>query len=189
MTPIEALPGGERPSLQWLRVWGCKTYVLKPKAERRKDWEDKAQVGYFVGYSENQQGWEIFLPASDKFVTTVHVLFDEKPPARSDDYFRELDEAALVFKGAVSKSVHDYTYLKKMYHIDNEDELLYVITRVEVIKGFILGYRSQVTAERQKIEDKTPIHTAYIKKMTAATQKKALQYQGEALTTLHRPHQ
>jgi hypothetical protein len=69
---------------------------LKPKADRRKDWEDKAQIGYFTGYdTSNTIGWEVYLPASDTFVTTVHVIFDE----RSDDYLRELDEAASVVTG------------------------------------------------------------------------------------------
>jgi hypothetical protein len=54
---------------------------LKPKADRRKDWEDNAQIGHFTGYDTSDTiGWEIYLPASDTFVTTVHMLFDERPP-------------------------------------------------------------------------------------------------------------
>ena len=58
MTPVEAVTG-QAPSWGWLRTWGCKAYVLKPKASRFKDWDDKALVGYFVGYSETTVGWEI----------------------------------------------------------------------------------------------------------------------------------
>jgi hypothetical protein len=32
---------GRPPKLKWLRIWGCKTYALKPIAERRKDFDDK----------------------------------------------------------------------------------------------------------------------------------------------------
>ena len=87
MTPLEAIPtGGEAPSLEWLRTWGSKAYIVRPKANRRKDWEDKAQVGYFTGVSEEGTvGWEIYLPASDTFETTVHVLFDENAPLRSNE--------------------------------------------------------------------------------------------------------
>jgi hypothetical protein len=61
---------------------------LKPNADRRKDWEDKVQIGYFTGYDTSDTiGWEIYLPVSDTFVMTVHVLLDERPPERSDDNF------------------------------------------------------------------------------------------------------
>jgi hypothetical protein len=50
MTPMEAVPGGQAPTLEYLRVWWCKAYVLKPKADRRKDWEEKANIGYFTVY-------------------------------------------------------------------------------------------------------------------------------------------
>jgi hypothetical protein len=38
----------------------------------------------------------------------MRVLFDERPPERSDDYFCELDEAASVFTGVEAKSVSDF---------------------------------------------------------------------------------
>jgi hypothetical protein len=81
-------------------MWGCKAHLLKPKADRRKDWEDKAQIGYFTGYDTSKTiGWEIYLPASDTF---------ERLPKRSDDYFRELDEVASVCTGIEAKLVSDY---------------------------------------------------------------------------------
>ena len=40
MSPTECVPGGQTPNLSRLRRWGCKAYVLIPKADRRKDWED-----------------------------------------------------------------------------------------------------------------------------------------------------
>ena len=82
------------PNLSWLRRWGCKAYVLIPKADRRKDWEDKAMVGYFIGYSKTKADYRILL--CDTVVTSVHVLFDECIPERGADYFRELDEATVV---------------------------------------------------------------------------------------------
>jgi hypothetical protein len=64
-----------------------RTNVLKPKADRRKDWEEKAQTGHFIGYSPDKAGWIIWLPEYQKTVTSVHVLFDEQPPSRPDDYY------------------------------------------------------------------------------------------------------
>jgi hypothetical protein len=110
-SPLEAIPGGQPPTWKWLRTWGAKAYVLRNKADRRKDWKDKSQVGYFVGYGEETIGWEIYLPASDTFVTTVHVLFDEKIPERAEEYFRELDEAAALFTLPDAMSEEDFKYL------------------------------------------------------------------------------
>jgi hypothetical protein len=50
MTPMEAVPGGQAPTLEYLKVWGCKAYALKTKADSRKDWKNKAQISYFTGY-------------------------------------------------------------------------------------------------------------------------------------------
>jgi hypothetical protein len=151
-------------------VWGCKAYVLKPKADRRKGWEDKAQIGYFTGYDTSDTiGWEIYLPVSDTFETTVHVLFDERPPQRSHDYFRELDEAASVFTGVEAKSVSDFEHLIRSHHIDDEDLLLYVTKRVMPRKAYLVGYRAQITSGREEIKDSTPIHIADIERMTIAT--------------------
>jgi hypothetical protein len=84
MSPMECAPGGSIPFLSRFRVWGCKCYVLKPKADRRKDWEEKGQIGYFIRYSSEKQGRKVWLPAYDKSATSVHVLFDEQPPERPE---------------------------------------------------------------------------------------------------------
>jgi len=193
MTPLEAVPGGEAPSWKWLRVWGCKAYVLTPKADRRKDWEDKAQVGYFVGYDETTVGWQIYLPSSDMFVTTVHALFDEEPPERPEDYYKDLDAAAAVFTGPESESVEEYQYLVDTHHIDPEDSLLYVTKRVTVRKGLIVAYRAQVTGQRSQPEEKTSIHVKDVVLMTNMTvgQRKALTLKAQAEADkklLSRPH-
>jgi hypothetical protein len=97
---------------------------LKPKADRRKDYEDKAQIGYFSEYDTSDTiGWDIYLPAPDTFVTTVHVLFDDKPSKRSDDYCCELFEAANVLTGINAKSVSDCEHLIEAQHVDDEDSL------------------------------------------------------------------
>jgi hypothetical protein len=74
---------------------------------------------------------------------------DNLIPARSDDYFRDLDEASRVFTGAESKSVQDYTYLIDSDHIDDEDKLMNVTKRVMVRKGLIVAYRAQITIGRE----------------------------------------
>jgi hypothetical protein len=94
------------------------------------------------------------LPVYETFVRTVHVLVGKSPPERSDDYFRNLDEAASVFKGVETKSVSDYKHLIGSHHVDDEDSLLYVIKRVMSRKGYLIGYRAKITSGREQIEDR-----------------------------------
>ena len=72
MSPMECVPGGKVPNLSRLRRWGCKAYVLQPKADRRKDWEDKARVDYFICYSKTKVGYQVLV--GDAEITSVHVF-------------------------------------------------------------------------------------------------------------------
>ena len=147
MSPAEFVPGGQTPNLSCLRRWGCKAYVLVPKADRRKDRE----VGYRV-------------LLGDTVITSVHVLFDESIPERSADYFRELDEAT-VKSDPEERRVSDFDWLVGQHHID--EGLLYnKTTRVVVRRGLIVGFRALITAGRQQVEYKTPVHIADVQSMT-----------------------
>jgi hypothetical protein len=114
--PKEAEPRGHASTLEYLRVWGCKAYVLKPK------------------------GWQVYLTAS------------------------EVDEAVSIFMGVEAKLVSCCVHLIESHHDDDEYSLL-CATR----KGFLVGYKTQITSGRDPIEDSTPIHIAGIKRMTVAT--------------------
>jgi hypothetical protein len=93
-----------------------KVYVLKPKADRRKDWEEKAQTGHFIAYSAaDKQGWTVWLPEYDKTVTSVHVLFDEQPPARPQENYEEFDNS-IVREVGETRRLEDYLYLVNTHH-------------------------------------------------------------------------
>ena len=47
MSPYECVDGAA-PDLKWIRIWGCKCYALKPKADRRKDFDEKAYTRFLV---------------------------------------------------------------------------------------------------------------------------------------------
>ena len=161
MSPTECVPGGKTPNLSRLRRWGCKCYVLIPKADRRKDWEDKAMVGHFLGYSKTKAGYRVMLQETE--VTSVHVLFDESIPDRSVEYFKDLEQAT-VGVDPEERYVTDYQYLVGQHHMD--EGLLYRTTRVIARRGLIVGFRALVTAGKQQIEDKTTIHIADVQEMT-----------------------
>ena len=99
----------------------------------------------------------------DTVMTSVHVLFDESIPARSADYFKELEEAT-VKVDPEERRVCDFDWLVGKPHMD--EELLYNTTKVVVWRGLIVGFRALVTAGKQQIEDKTPIHIADLQSMT-----------------------
>ena len=149
MSPRECVPCGKTPNLSLLRRWGCKAYVLVPRADRRKDWEDKEMVGYFIGYSNTKAGYRILL--GDTTVTSVHVLYDESIPERSPDYYRELDEAT-VKVDPQERHVSDFDWIVGQHYM--EDGLLYKTTRVVVRKGLIVGFRALITAGRQQLRTK-----------------------------------
>ena len=148
MSPYECV-FNVAPDLKWFRIWGCKCYVLKPIAERRKDFDDKAYSGYLVGYATQNTGYVVFIPALDKVVISVHVIFNEVIPDPTAEYFSELER--LQFEVASdSRDVQDFQFLVGTNHIDDEDGLVYETTRVVVQKGFIVAYRRLITAGDDK---------------------------------------
>ena len=109
MSPAECVPSGRVPNLSRLRRWGARhIYVLVPKADRRKDCEDKAMLGYYIGYPKTKVRYPVLL--GDTVVTTVHVLLDESISERSAEYFRKLDEAT-VKCNTEGKLVSDFVWL------------------------------------------------------------------------------
>jgi hypothetical protein len=145
------------------RVWGSKAYLLTNASDRRKDWEEKAKTGHFVRYSDTKQGWTVWLPEYQKHETSVHVLFDEQPPLREDEYFKEL-KASTVKENPDAQSLEDFLYLVGTHHVD--EGFLYKTTRVIVRKGLIVGYRALITSGRQMVEEQVSIHIADIVLMT-----------------------
>jgi hypothetical protein len=185
MTPFECVPGGSVPSLGRFRVWGSKAYLLTNKSDRRKDWEEKAKTGYFVRYSDTKMGWTVWLPEYQKHETSVHVLFDEQPPLREEEYFKEL-KASTVTQTPDAHNLEDYLYLVGSHHID--EGFLYKTTRVIVRKGLIVGYRALITSGRQMIEEQVSIHIADIVLLTNNyTDDSALPVGWDANTTKHEP--
>ena len=118
-------------------------------------------VGYYIGYSKTKVGYRVLL--GNTVVTSVHVLFDKSIPEWSADYFCELDKAT-VKCDSEERQVSDFDWLVGQHHMDGEP--LYKTTRVIVRRGLIVGFRVLITAGKQQIEDKTPIHIADIQTMT-----------------------
>ena len=91
-----------------------------------------------------------FVPALDKIVVSVHVVFNEIIPDPSAEYFLELERLKIEV-ASESRDFKGYQFLVGLQHIDDEDGLVYVTTRVTVRKGYIVAYRQLVTTADSKL--------------------------------------
>ena len=91
-------------------IWGCKCCALKPKADRRKDFNEKVYTGFLVGYAQQNTKYLVFVPALDKTVVSVHVVFNEIIPDPSVEYFSELERLQIEV-ASESRDPKDYQFL------------------------------------------------------------------------------
>ena len=74
-TPYE-VAFGKKPSLQHLRVFGCRAYVMIQK-DQRKSLQPHSMACIFLGYSEEIKGWRCYDPVSKKIIVSRDVIFNE----------------------------------------------------------------------------------------------------------------
>lgn len=67
----------EKPSVNHLRIFGCKAFVQIPKSQRRK-LDMKSTECIFVGYEENSKAYRLFDEKKKKIIISANVVFDEK---------------------------------------------------------------------------------------------------------------
>ena len=74
-TPYE-VAFGKKPSLQHLRVFRCRAYVMIQK-DQRKSLQPHSMACIFLGYSEEIKGWRCYDPVSKKIIVSRDVIFNE----------------------------------------------------------------------------------------------------------------
>ena len=74
-TPF-AVAFGRKPSLQHLRVFGCRAYVLIQK-DQRKSLQPHSVACIFLGYSDKIKGWGCYNPVIKKVIVSRDVIFNE----------------------------------------------------------------------------------------------------------------
>jgi transposase InsO family protein len=159
MSPFQFIHD-EPPSLSHTRVWGSQVVVHQPKQKRKNDWSEKGKKGIFMGVHENCVAYEIYMPGEDTFIMSSHVFFGEPPSPCSTPSL----PAFLV--QTLPKSVEDYQYLVGLSHIDDEDNLTYVTTRVTTLKGYVVAYRAIQSKQSILKEINQSIHIKDIEKLT-----------------------
>ena len=74
-TPFEAWYG-YKPSLSFLKVFGCVCFAHVPQVKRDK-LDKKAIPGVFVGYSLISKAYKVYQPQTGKMIITRDVHFNE----------------------------------------------------------------------------------------------------------------
>ncbi|GKF87435.1 retrovirus-related pol polyprotein from transposon TNT 1-94, partial [Tanacetum coccineum] len=83
-TPHELIRG-RKPNVQYFYVFGSLCYPTNDRDDLRK-MKPKADVGFFVGYSESTRGFRIYNRQTKKIMEMIHVKFDELTAMASECY-------------------------------------------------------------------------------------------------------
>ena len=75
-TPFEAWYG-RKPSVSFLRTFGCIGHVRKTKSNLTK-LEDRSTLMVFLGYAEGTKAYWLYDPRGGKVVVSRDVVFNEK---------------------------------------------------------------------------------------------------------------
>ena len=75
-TPFEAWYG-YKPSLTFLKVFGCVCFAHVPQVKRDK-LDKKATPGIFVGYSSVSKAYKVYHPQTGKMTVSRDVHFNEE---------------------------------------------------------------------------------------------------------------
>ena len=148
------------PNVKYFRRFGCICYVHVDKSQRKKTFDEKALKGYFVGIKDitMMNTYLVLVPSLNKIVESVHVLFDEiSKPKRDHDDFLIIDEDR--------KVKEDFHYLIHMLFKDPDSDLLFVTTRIQVERSFIVAYRAPYIMGKIGKEESRPWHAREIENM------------------------
>jgi len=75
MTPEEAWKGN-KPAVDYFKVFGCIAFAHVPD-EKRKKLDAKAEKCIFLGVSEHSKAYRLYNPVTQKVIISRDVVFDE----------------------------------------------------------------------------------------------------------------
>ncbi|MCO5611856.1 hypothetical protein L7F22_066115 [Adiantum nelumboides] len=116
ITPYESWYD-RKPSVSYLRVFGCLAYAHIPQQLRGK-LDDKAVKCIFVGYSSGSKGYRLYNPATNKIFESRDVIFVEttaQPMVAFDVPHMQTQD---VFEGFLPSSVEN----QESQQVDNFDQ-------------------------------------------------------------------
>ena len=137
------------PDVSDLRVWGSKAYRNLPRGQVAGKLDDRAHIGFLVGYSTLPVGYSIWDTAKQKVFVTTDVGFDEDIPSRAASYYADIDSVFKVLSSRVELS--DVLWLKGTTHVDDENGVLYrtMVVEVRMFKHqpYVVGRRAVELAD------------------------------------------
>ena len=153
MSPVQA-KYGLVPSVAHFRRFGCLCYCHIPAETRAKGFIEKSYKSYFLGIDMPTQAFKVWVIDKNMVQVSSNVIFDEFSKT-------SLPDQAVVPVDPNPRDIRNFTYLIGMVYRDNENDLLYVTTRIVVTRGFIVAYRSPYVKENVVgQEESRPIHVA-----------------------------
>jgi len=75
-TPYE-LFNGRKSNISHLKVFGCSCFVLNNGKENLEKFDEKADLGIFIGYSLTSHAYKVYNKRLMTKEESVHVVFDE----------------------------------------------------------------------------------------------------------------
>ena len=154
------------PNVARLKKWGCVCYVDIPVEMRTKGFTEKAMKGYFLGIHEPTQSYYVYCIATEKIVKSIHVVFDEVTVLQRP-------ETPVLEILPTRHVMGDFEYLVGQVFRDDENQLLYVTTRIaKGPKNFIVAYVAEISLGGVvHQEEQRPLHVPEVAKMVLEYQK------------------
>ncbi|MCO5566282.1 hypothetical protein L7F22_019958 [Adiantum nelumboides] len=116
ITPYESWYD-RKPSVSYLRVFGCLAYAHIPQQLRGK-LDDKAIKCIFVGYSSGSKGYRLYNPATNKIFESRDVIFTETTPQPMVAFDVPHMQTQDVFEGFLPSFVEN----QESQQVDNFDQ-------------------------------------------------------------------
>lgn len=121
-TPYEIWKG-RTPNISYLRVFGCKCYILNTK-ENLDKFDPKSQLGIFLGYSSQSRAYKVYNKTTKTIEESIHVKFDENPSISSieNDIQRlKIDEDDDLEKSENMKALENSRNLEALERSENQE--------------------------------------------------------------------
>ncbi|KAI3771062.1 hypothetical protein L6452_02215 [Arctium lappa] len=83
------LINGRKPNVKFLRVFGCRCYVLNDR-ENLSKFQPKADEGIFIGYSLQSNAYRVYNTRTKTVIESANVTFDERQTRTSEQNSSEL---------------------------------------------------------------------------------------------------
>lgn len=114
-TPNEKFTG-EKPSLNHLKIYGSRAYLVLPKQKRKSKLSSITKLGYFIGYAIKTKGYRVWIPSENRVEESIHVRFDE-----SENYKMDKLNKNVKIKSSIGKELENET---RDPWLDSDEDLI-----------------------------------------------------------------